>query len=157
MSNLRLIAHRGLFTGPDVNLENRPEQIELAIEQGYDCEVDLWCIDNKLFLGHDRPDYAISSDWLRNKPLWIHAKNLDALQFLVDDIKLNYFWHENDAYTLTSLGYIWAFPGKPLSKWSVMVMPEYVNPGLTDLDFNCFGICSDYIARIKDLVPSSPI
>lgn len=152
MSSIRLIAHRGLFEGPDVNLENRPEQIEMAIANGYDCEIDLWCVDNQLFLGHDRPDYTISRDWLSNKPLWIHAKNLAALEFLVDDITLNYFWHENDAYTLTSRGYIWAFPGRPLNKWSIMVMPEYVDPELTDLDTDCFGICSDYITKIQKTI-----
>ena len=28
----------------------------------------------------------------------------------------NYFWHQEDDYTLTSEGYVWVYPGKPLIK-----------------------------------------
>jgi hypothetical protein len=47
---MKLIAHRGLFNGPDVNLENRPQQIETALSRGFDCEVDLWIVDGNMFL-----------------------------------------------------------------------------------------------------------
>lgn len=147
---MRYIAHRGLFNGPDVNLENRPQQIEVAIEEGFDCEVDLWYIDNQLFLGHDFADYKITIDWLINKPLWIHAKNIDALHYLViSPYALNYFWHENDQYTLTSNNKIWAYPGNQLTKNSIMVMPEWTNI-LEAYTTDCYGICSDSIKLIRD-------
>ena len=34
---MKFIAHRGLTEGPDVNLENRPEQIEKSLKDGFEC------------------------------------------------------------------------------------------------------------------------
>ena len=31
------------------------------------------------------------------------------------DKTFNYFWHQNDKFTLTSKGYIWTFPGNKYS------------------------------------------
>jgi glycerophosphoryl diester phosphodiesterase len=43
---MKLIAHRGLTDGPNKDLENSPEQILKAIDQGFDCEIDLWIINS---------------------------------------------------------------------------------------------------------------
>jgi len=146
---MKYIAHRGLFNGPDVNLENRPEQIELALKMGYDCEVDLWIVNSDFYLGHDRPDYPINKKWLDRLGLWIHAKNLAALGWLTTT-DLEYFWHQNDDYTLTSHNYIWTYPGKELTERSVMVMPEHVDKSLeTAHDAKCYAVCSDYVESIK--------
>jgi hypothetical protein len=144
------IAHRGLFNGPDVNLENRPEQIERALSRGYNCEIDVWCHDDHWYLGHDHADYKIDYRFLWKSNLWIHAKNLEALTKLGN--QLNYFWHESDTYTITSRGYVWTQPGKSLGKKSIMVMPEYIDKTLSNIvDVNCTGICSDYVEKIKDI------
>ena len=146
---MKLIAHRGLINGPDKILENRPEQIKFVIKQGYECEVDVRFIDGVWWLGHDTPDYRIPYEFLEQPGLWIHAKNLDALYVLGADTKLNFFWHQNDDYTLTSQGYIWAYPGKQLTKNSVCVMPEWEhNVDLTNYNPDCAGICSDYVSQI---------
>lgn len=146
---MKYIAHRGLFNGPDVNLENRPEQIELALEAGYDCEVDLWIVDSDFYLGHDYPDYPINKKWVERLGLWIHAKNLDALRWLTTT-DLEYFWHQNDDFTLTSNNYIWTYPGKALTQRSVMVMPEHVDKSLdTARNAKCYAVCSDYVELIK--------
>ena len=50
------IAHRGLITGPDFEKENKVATIDFAIKDGFDAEVDLWVLDNKLYLGHDLKD-----------------------------------------------------------------------------------------------------
>lgn len=146
-----LIAHRGLFQGPDPTKENHPGQIALAIEQGYHVEVDVRYIDGKLILGHDNADYEIDEYWLRNNKLWIHCKNLEALHYFTKHYwKYNFFWHENDQYTLTSFGFIWTFPGKDLTNQSIMVMPEHVDISLNNTkNITCYGICSDYVERIK--------
>jgi len=146
---MKLIAHRGLIAGPDSNLENSPDQITRALTAGYDCEVDLRVIDGKLYLGHDQADYEIPESFLKQSGLWIHCKNVAALDFCHDDINLNYFWHNTDDYTLTSRGYVWAYPGRELTKWSIMVMPEWEDPTLTNtINVNCFGICSDYVSKL---------
>ena len=144
-----LIAHRGLTNGPDPELENHPAKIINSLRSGFDCEVDVWMVDSVLYLGHDAPTYKINEDFLNHPGLWIHAKNLEALNYLTTT-KLNYFWHQTDDYVITSHGHIWAYPGKPLTDRSVCVMPEWADQKLENLDKNCFGICSDYVYKISE-------
>jgi hypothetical protein len=55
------------------------------------------------------------------------------------------FWHQKDDVTLTSQGYIWAYPGKQPLKNSIAVLPERNN----DDTSQCSGICSDVIEKYK--------
>ena len=148
---MKLIAHRGLIHGPNVNLENRPEQIELTLTQGFDCEIDLWVINSTFYLGHDYPDYMIDKKFLDISGLWIHAKNLGALHWLTDT-SLCYFWHENDKFTLTSNNFIWTFPGQELTQQSVAVLPELYDPEFKNLPTTCYGICSDYVNKLEKML-----
>lgn len=155
---MKLIAHRGNLDGPNPLEENNPEYIENALQQGYDVEIDIRydSFDKKLYLGHDEPQYLIDWFWLGkySNQLWIHCKNIDALyQFNQGTSSFNYFWHQEDDFTLTSRRYIWTFPGKTYTPRSVIVTPELF---CTDIDtfvdfkvYDCFGICSDYVGRIK--------
>ncbi len=141
-----LIAHRGNTNGPMESWENEPTYIDLAINKGFDVEVDVWYIDGVLYLGHDKPQYGVDFRWFRDRltKLWIHCKNMDAVIFFkTTQYDFNYFWHETDTITLTSTNYIWAYPGKqPIDK-SIAVMPE-INDDKLNL---CIGICSDFIAK----------
>jgi hypothetical protein len=148
---MKLIAHRGLYDGPNKKNENHPHQIAKAWMLGFECEVDLWMINHELWLGHDAPQYQIKEDFLSSGPLWIHAKNLKALEFLTKARELIYFWHQEDYFTLTSNHKIWTYPGQVLSGRSVMVMPELIDPTFKNLDFSCYGICSDYVQKISEL------
>lgn len=145
-----LIAHRGLYLGPNKDLENHPDQIWHALTQGYDCEIDLRVIDGKFWLGHDEAQYEVDETFLTQAGLWIHAKNLAALEWLTTT-DLTYFWHQNDDCTITSNGYIWTYPEKELTSRSIRLMPEWRNPGLDGIEnTNCFAICSDYVELIKN-------
>lgn len=148
---MKLIAHRGLVNGPNKTLENNPNHIIEILNQGFDCEIDLWMENDILYLGHDLPQYKIDQNFLFEKPLWIHAKNLKALYFLTKTKTLEYFWHQNDDFILTSTGFIWTFPGKPLTDHSICVLPELDDPELLKLNYKCYGICSDYVYKIKNL------
>ena len=142
------IAHRGLTNGPDPSLENHPAQIIKAVNEGYECEVDLWVKDGELWLGHDGPQYQVNYTFLSVRPLWIHAKNIDALVWLRENHKkFNYFWHQEDWFTLTSEGYIWTYPGHTLTNNSICVMPEWSMKPEELVRFNtpCYGVCSDYV------------
>lgn len=150
------IAHRGLTDGADSKLENRPEQILKSLDEGFHCEIDVRYIDGRWMLGHDNPDYEVNYEFLEQYGLWIHAKNLDALYVLGANKKLNFFWHQNDDFTLTSQGEIWTFPEKPLTRDSIMLMPEWHDPNFERLNFNCLGICSDYVRRIKEIYDQRP-
>ena len=66
------------------------------------------------------------------------------------DAKLNYFWHQEDDYTLTSQGYIWTYPGKSLTSNSVMVLPEQTGISFEICkNLDCYGICSKFVDSIK--------
>jgi hypothetical protein len=156
---MKLIAHRGLINGPDEKIENRPDQVESTIGQGFDCEVDLWFKDSRFYLGHDNTQYPIDKSFLidHKRYLWIHVKNLPALYWLsTTNTFFNYFWHQTDDYVITSQGYIWAYPGKDLTDRSVMVMPEWSDPNLEKIqNISCYGICSDYVLKIKSFTPTA--
>jgi len=138
---MKLISHRGNLNGPDPNKENTVEYILAAIYNEFDCEIDIWKIDDTLYLGHDQPDNIVSLSFLEkyNNKLWIHCKNVPALVFLKDTF--NCFYHKDDEYTLTSKGYIWGNIHSYVDKNVIAVMPELTNKCIN----NSAGICSDYI------------
>jgi len=135
-----LIAHRGNTEGPNL-LENKPEYILKTLES-FDVEIDLWVSDG-LYLGHDMPQYKINSEFLLKNGLWIHCKNIEALEFCKENcIENNYFYHQIDDVTLTSNGLLWTYPGKILTKWSIAVLPEMKKFEKIN---SAYGICTDYI------------
>jgi hypothetical protein len=148
---MKLISHRGNISGPNPEKENHPEYILAAILADYEVEIDVWFKDGKFMLGHDEPQYEFPFILLQNyySKLWIHCKNLEALEVLLtlDAVgsKLNYFWHETDKVTLTSKNYIWAYPGNQPIKNSIAVLPEWKNDSVE----GCLGVCSDYIENFK--------
>ena len=152
---MKLIAHRGNIDGPNPLQENRPEYIEAAIAEGYDVEIDIRydTFDKTLYLGHDEPQYPTSLFWLRKyiHHLWVHCKNIEALYEIAHGTSgFNYFWHQEDDFTLTSKNYIWTYPGKSYTPKSIIVMPE-MNHKIKFEDLkalSCFGICSDYVGKI---------
>ena len=141
-----LISHRGNLNGPIRSSENEPSYIDLSISKGYDVEVDVWYLNNNLFLGHDIPQYNVNFTWFKDRisKLWVHCKNIESVIFFTTtEYKFNYFWHETDTVTLTSHNHIWAYPGKQPINNSIAVMPEINDDDLTQ----CMGICSDYIEK----------
>lgn len=139
-----VISHRGNLNGPDSTTENSPRQILEAINAGFNVEIDVWFVDDSFYLGHDYPQYKIGDEFLLSiiDVAWLHCKNLDALEVLSqgDDL-FNYFWHENDNYTITSTEKIWTLPGNKITKHSVCVLPER-NP---EIDYSlAYGVCTDY-------------
>lgn len=149
---MKLIAHRGNINGPNSEKENHPDYILNALKQGLDVEVDVWQLNNKIYLGHDAPTYEATDyfsyrglldnyngNFIISPALWIHCKNFEAL----NNFHGNFFTHNEDDFTLTSCGYIWTYPRNlPLGNRSIAVMPERV-PGW-DLS-KAYGICTDYI------------
>ena len=163
-----LISHRGNLNGKQPDNENHPDYILRAITAGYDVEIDVWFVDGKFKLGHDEPIYDFPFKLLENnfQKLWIHCKNIDAIVALNEfpnENLLNYFFHQEDDITLTSKGYIWAYPGKQPIKNSIAVKPELneddfflikknntPNSKLNKEDLTqAIGICSDYIENYK--------
>jgi len=134
-----IISHRGNLDGPDPELENNPEQINKVITLGFDCEIDVWRINNAFYLGHDAPIHEVDIAFLDNEKFWIHAKNLAALSAL-KDFNFNVFYHNTDPYTLTSKKYIWTYPGENIDDKCIVVLRDKTLPNYKRIK----GICTDY-------------
>tara|TARA_R110001592_G_scaffold27387_8_gene101399 strand:- start:699 stop:1145 length:447 start_codon:yes stop_codon:yes gene_type:complete len=148
---MKLIAHRGNINGPNKNQENNPEYILNAIKQGYYVELDLWLVDNKLYLGHDFPKYEINRNFLTDikEKLFCHCKNISALHYILkNNPEIECFYHTNDDCVLTSKGNIWNhYKTLEFTSKSICVMPELCNYNI--VDNNIIGVCSDYVKSYK--------
>lgn len=148
------ISHRGNTSGPNRERENEPSYLLEAIALGFDVEVDIWfwyscsLSQGMFYLGHDSPQYPVDNSFIERikDKSWFHCKNLEALHKISIFENINYFWHQNDDFTLTSKGYIWTFPGKNISDRSILLTKNINDTRLN----NCAGICSDYISLIYD-------
>ena len=149
------ISHRGNIDGSNPLLENHPEYIINAIDQGFDVEIDVWFVDKKLYLGHDEPQYHINLDFLKQyaSTLWCHAKHAPALRELLRIDNLHIFSHDSDPVVFTSKGLLWAYPGQPIDDMTVCVMPERVDDMYSVEKLrSCKGICSDFIQKYRDMI-----
>ena len=144
------IAHRGNVDGPNPEEENKPEYLLRALSKGFDVEVDAWLDPQtgQWALGHDGPQYPISSEFLRTPGFWIHAKNGAALRAMVQNPHVHCFTHDQDEYTLTSRGFIWAYPDVKLVGTNCIAV-MYTKPEKL-LDQNIGGICHDSVGPLRN-------
>jgi len=138
-----LIAHRGNTNGPNPEKENNPGYIMEALALGYNVEVDVWFVNGEFLLGHDAPVYVVPENFFKTPRLWVHCKDvLTFYKFTVFMPYCNSFFHSTDDVVLTTQGYLWTYPGKPLYSKSICVLPEWKpSPNIT----GACGICSDFI------------
>ena len=146
---MKLISHRGNIDGQDHANENTLFAIEKCFSKGLDVEVDLWFIDGDFFLGHDSPQHKIDINDINNNSIWFHLKNIEILGVIKNYNIQNYFWHQEDLFTLTSSQKFWIYPGNFISsKDSIFVLPElYKNVDIKK--FNFYGICTDQVMYYK--------
>jgi len=153
---MMLISHRGNINGRLPQRENEPSYIDEAIAAGYSVEIDMRVCQKvsaepDIWLGHDNMQYQVTLEWLQERQnyLWIHCKNREALEFCLGK-KLHCFWHDTDDYTMTSNGYVWAYPGKlRAGMFTILVMPELHWSAEEIKTQKCFGVCSDIVAQLK--------
>lgn len=162
---MKFISHRGNIETINAKEENNPIYIEKAIKLGFEVEIDFRVHNNNLYLGHDKNQYLIDQNFLTNhsSKIWIHAKNDESLKYLLEvNEDLNYFWHEEDSYTITSKGYVWTHFDKnselkknnfSFSNKTILTLPELSHIYKFDdiLKKNYCGICSDNIIYYKNL------
>lgn len=140
------ISHRGNVFGKN-DLENKPSFIDKAIKLGYNVEVDVWKVDDKIFLGHDKPGYEVEKQYLLNENFWCHAKNLESLKWMLDN-DIRCFWHQKDDFTLTSDKIIWTYPGKEITSRSIVVCKS-LEDSIKYSNMDVYGICSDFVGVVK--------
>ena len=142
---MKIIAHRANTNGPNKDNENTLLSVNKAFDEGFDVELDVWMINDKLVLSHFFPnnldDHDVAtSELIKDERVWWHAKNLDALNYFLK-FELNVFWHESDSFTLTKHGYIWTQLGDRLSENSIVVLPEV---SLQKVPHWVAGVCTDF-------------
>lgn len=154
---MKLIAHRANVVPPSVfcevpepdTQESQGDTIK-TLQRGFDVEVDVWGVAGELYYGHDRP--TIRAFPLPKDRTWYHCKNLDALAEMRKTDGFNYFWQGSDDYAFTSLGYFWCNVGVPITgieDRAVVVMPETLS---WNIDRSAYGVCSDHVGMIDNLV-----
>lgn len=141
------IAHRGNLHGPNPQMENMPMYLMEALSLGYNVEVDAWLSNGIFYLGHDRPEFIVDETFFENDKIWVHCKNLSALDYLILNSSVHCFAHDSDNFALTNRSYIWCYPKiQTLTPNCIAVMPERVPAWNLK---NCAGICSDYILNYE--------
>ena len=142
---MKIISHRGCENGPNKKIENKPDQINKMLKEGFDVEVDVFSDKlGNLYLGHDTLVHKVGIDFLKRPGLWCHAKDAMALSIMIEN-NIHCFWHQEDEFTITSQKYIWAYPGKHTSgKNTIMLYPERYEE---EDCYKYFGICTDYPYR----------
>jgi hypothetical protein len=145
---MKIISHRGNLKGPDPKNENTIKQIDIALKKSFDVEIDLWKINDKFFLGHDKPDNEVELDWLekRKNKLWIHAKNFSAIESLKElNQGLFFFYYKKEPLVLISNQKIWCHNPEKIHNPSNFIIPILENVNFTKYNLNSYyGICTDY-------------
>ena len=54
----------------------------------------------------------------------------------------NYFWHQEDYFTLTSSKYIWTYPTNLVTDKSIIVD---LSKNWKNKNYDCFGVCVDFL------------
>lgn len=155
-----IISHRGNLSGPNINLENTIESLSVCIQNNINIELDIWFIDNKFYLGHDKPEFEFSPISFKYGiiNIFFHCKNINAFYELRKHFayssQVDLFMHDKDDATLTKNGWVWTYPGKELFKDSIAVMPELVSEEYCDFVINLYknkkiaGICTDRVLDV---------
>lgn len=151
----KLIAHRAKLGKFFIEAENSPRMISACLDNNIDAEIDVWKIDTEFWLGHDGPTYRVDEKFLERPGLWIHAKNIEAMQAIGD--KSNCFFHDSDHAVFTSKGFIWVYPNKPLpNDTSKCIMVIIESQKYTDLEKvklrQCYGLCCDSLEKFKEIM-----
>ena len=151
--NKRLIAHRGVWDGEYDDKENRIETIIDSLQLGYDVEVDVCSYKGRLYLGHDEPQEPIKYLWdycLDSRNIWYHCKDLVSLEaFSQTKEPFNFFWHDEDSFTLTSHGNIWtAKLAERYPAHKTVIVVKEKDRIFEQYKTNCFGICSSFVGEL---------
>jgi hypothetical protein len=123
-----IISHRANLKGKDKNTENHPDQIR-KVSRDFLVEVDIW-YSNGWYFGHDNPQYKVdlqTFEDIKDRVIY-HAKNNQAAERLLET-DLHWFWHQKDDMTITSKGWLWCYPDKPL-RGGILVdfnSPRYID------------------------------
>jgi hypothetical protein len=166
---MKIISHRGNLTGPNPERENTVEAIEEALKLGFPVEFDIWYNEGKYWLGHDKPQYETNVekffDWSEMNDIYIHCKNVLALQMLMKDSvyhdpKIHSFFHDIDDCIMLDNFNIWVHPkavesiDQTVAEDCIAVLPKRKTVEVNFIDnidlHKWNGICTDYPVDVRN-------
>lgn len=153
----QFLCHRGNLESKFVPDENRPDLLDRRISEAYGVELDLWCSDDKYWLGHDEPQYEVSFDWLMKdlSKKYIHCKDGETFEHMLlrcgrEGYRPHLFYHTKEDYALTTRGHVIVHPGIYLLDGSINMMPELGPEKKTAEYHKAFAVCSDTIRNLRE-------
>jgi hypothetical protein len=154
---MQLISYRGIWDGNNYQDANTPKQLGKALSAGFACAIDVWRVDNKLYLGNDLPETEVTEKYIQGNKFWINARNTDMQDWIIDQpaqLYPNYYWFEAStpppAYTTASNGKLITPGTVPINTTSVMYLPEIDDRALFSMvNVRSYGIISTYLSFIR--------
>lgn len=150
------ISYQGIYDGQNFENANTPTQITKALNYGFSCMVDVWRIDNQLYVGTLAPTIQVTEKYLQGNRFWINARNQNMqywIQTQPSKLYPNYFWFENDTEstpTTTSGGQIITPGTVPINNTSIIFLPEIDDRAMfSTVHLKCYGICSSFLTFIR--------
>jgi len=150
------ISYQGIFDSQNFEDANTPAQIGRAFNAGYSCMVDVWRVNNQLYLGSFEPTTEVTEKYLQGVRFWINARNVDMQTWLTTQpskLYPNYFWFPNTTESTpvtTSSGKLITPGTVPINNTSIIFLPEIDDRSLfSTVQLKCYGVCSTYLTLIK--------
>ena len=143
---ITFIAQRGNLNREKTGEENQLEYMYEAWVSGYNVECDVIGYKHQLYFGHDEPQQLADERFLCYPEVWVHAKNLEAVNIL-SKLSCHWFWHQEDKMTLTSQGKAWCYPGVYIDSYSAVFLdlePQRLDPLTLNKYLKCDKVCGDY-------------
>ena len=148
------ISYQGIYDGQNYENANTPNQIGSAFDAGFACMVDVWRINNAMYVGTESNQIPVTEKYLQGRRFWLNCKTQSTYTwFTTQSINLypNYFYQPNPNTTVsTSGGQLWTPGTVPVNNTSIVVLPEIADRGLfSTVKLRCYGVCSTYLTFIK--------
>jgi hypothetical protein len=151
------ISYQGIYDGQNYEDANTPKQINKALGKGFSCLINVWRVDNKLYVGTEQPVIEVTEKYIQGPRFWINAVNEDMQTWIATQSSTLYPNYFNFAASTPPPPYATASNGKlitpgtvPINTDSVMFLPEINDRSLyTMVKVKSYGICSGFLTLIK--------
>ena len=151
------ISYQGIFDGSDYQSANTPGQISKALSAGFSCLIDVWRINNKLYVGNGQPLIEVTEKYIQGPRFWINAKNVDMQNWLVTQPSTLYphYFHFDAStppppYAVVSNGKLMTPGTVPYNENSIVFLPEIDDRSLySTVKLKCYGVCSGFLLTIR--------
>jgi len=145
------ISHRGNLIRINKDKENSPDYVQIAIDAGFDCVVDVLYIEGVIYFGTANHLYIVDLEFIakNNRQLWLRCANPQTLHYffsLSHQMECKMFLIDEH---LTTNQCLWLSSYNHIQTLDrvVIVMPEWSEWKTYS---NALGICSNYIEYIRD-------